>query len=422
MEQEVKKTKIWLYVKEKWQHVGFQRYLKNTSWLTMGQFFSLAMSFVVGILIMRYLGPGNYGTLSYSLSFAGLFSVIAGIGIDGILQRELIKNPENENALLGTSCIIKFFTGLLAWLIATVAIYVTSNDFTHIIIVSLFSLTFIIQSFNVIDSLFRSEVKARYGVIAQMVATLISALFKVAVVFFHLGFLWIVVAYVADVLIFNLALVVFLGFKNKKVQNWKFDGRLAINMTRDSWPLALSATSALILMKIDQVMIGQMMNSVQVGIYAAAARLTEIWYFIPTVIGVSLFPAIVNAKKISAVIYFERLKKMYLVIFLLAIGVAIFMTAFSGLIIKILLGNDYIGSGKILGVYIWSNVGMFCMYVLNYQLIAEHKSKLLFLINLIAAVLNVLLNLWLIPALGVIGAAYATLISCLLYTSDAADE
>jgi hypothetical protein len=78
------------YIKEKWVHAGFQKYLQNTGWMFFGRVFMLIIAFFVGIYIARYLGPANYGLFNYAISFAGLFGFLTSFGIDGIVSREIM--------------------------------------------------------------------------------------------------------------------------------------------------------------------------------------------------------------------------------------------------------------------------------------------------------------------------------------------
>jgi O-antigen/teichoic acid export membrane protein len=180
---------------------------------------------------------------------------------------------------------------------------------------------------------------------------------------------------------------------------------------RDSWPLMLSAAAATIYLRIDQVMVGRIMGDVAVGIYAAGVKLTEVFYFIPGVIAGSLFPAIVNAKKTAATMYFRRLKNLYALLAIFALLVALPISFLAKPIISLVFGIEYLASAPVLQLYIWSSFGLFLGAGVSNQLMAENRTKAIFGVNLVAMVVNVGLNLYLIPKLGLIGAALTTLVS-----------
>ncbi|NVN96541.1 MAG: polysaccharide biosynthesis C-terminal domain-containing protein, partial [Bacteroidetes bacterium] len=179
----------------------------------------------------------------------------------------------------------------------------------------------------------------------------------------------------------------------------------------DSWPLMLSSAAAFVYLKIDQVMIGKMMGEAAVGIYAASVKITEIFYFIPGIICGSLFPAIINAKKTDDYIYKKRLKSFYYFLGILGLLLSIIVVILSKPIINLLFGIKYIESIYILRVYIWSSIGLFLGSGITYHLMAENKTKLIFKINLLAMIINIVLNLILIPIYGLVGATIATLVA-----------
>jgi O-antigen/teichoic acid export membrane protein len=195
------------------------------------------------------------------------------------------------------------------------------------------------------------------------------------------------------------------------ILKWQFVNSRAKQLLKDSWPLILSGLVIAIYVKIDQVIIKNMMTDKDVGYYAAAVRIAEAWYFIPTAISTSVFPAIINAKKISEKLYLSRLQKLYDILAWVAICISIPITIFSKDIIKFLLGPDFIQSASVLTIYIWAGVAVFLGVASSQYLINENLTKISFLRTFIGMVFNVVLNLILIPKMGIIGSALATLIS-----------
>jgi O-antigen/teichoic acid export membrane protein len=180
---------------------------------------------------------------------------------------------------------------------------------------------------------------------------------------------------------------------------------------KDSWPLIFGGLVVMIYMRIDQMMIKEMLGERDVGLYSAAVRLSELWYVIPNVITSSLFPSIVNAKKISAALYYLRLQRLYTFLLWIALAIAVPMTFLSGWIVNVLYGEAYRGAGQILMVNIWAGVFVFMGVASGSWLASENLQKIAFYRTFAGAVINIMLNLVLIPAYGVVGAAIATVIS-----------
>lgn len=175
--------------------------------------------------------------------------------------------------------------------------------------------------------------------------------------------------------------------------------------------MTFSAALGYLLMKVDQVMVKFYLGEISVGFYSVAVRLSEIWYFIPGIICGSLFPAIINSKKINNNIYKKRMKHLFLLLFSIALSISLIMTFLSSAVIHFLFGDDYIKSAPILSIYIWSGIGFFLSIGINKYFMAENKINYIFFLNLIAVAINLILNFILIPRIGLMGAALSTLIS-----------
>jgi O-antigen/teichoic acid export membrane protein len=395
-------------------HEGYKRYFTNMSWMFGGRIFSLLISFFIGAWVARYLGPENYGVLSYALAFVGIFGFVSSLGVDGILNRELIQTPERRDELLGTAFRLKLIGGVIAFCLSIIGVLLFKLDPIIKILVALYSLSFILQSINVINIYFNAEVKSKNIVSAILVATIISSVLKIIVMLLGWGVIWIVIITVLDLVWQGIGFLIAYHNFGLKIKNWKFDKELARNILKNSWPLILASAAWLVYMKIDQVMIGAMLGNYKVGVYAAAVKLVEIWYFVPGIICTALLPAIINAKKTDEIVYKKRLNNLYFLMFFISVIMAIIVTFLAKPIILILFGNGYLESVGILRIYIWSSIGIFLTYAVIQYLMSENLVKNIFWLNLLTMIINIILNLIFIPAFGIIGSAWATFISYLV--------
>jgi O-antigen/teichoic acid export membrane protein len=391
-------------------HQGFMKYFKNTSWLFVEKILRMVVGLFVGIWVARYLGPEKFGLFSYAQSFVGLFTAFATLGLDGIVIRELVKDESKRDELLGTAFWLKVLGAFITLGFLTIAIAFTTNDhFTNIIIFIIASAT-IFQSFNVIDMYFQSKVMSRYVVFANIASLLITSAIKIVLILNKaplIDFVWVVLF---DSFVLAMGYMYVYLHNHLSVKSWIFKLGVAKQLLRDSWPLILSGMVIAIYMRIDQVMIKEMMNSAAVGQYAAAVRLSEAWYFIPTVIASSLFPAIINAKKVSEELYYARLQKLYDLMVWMAIAIALPMTFLSDWVVHLLYGGQYNQAGGVLMIHIWAGVFVSLGVAGAYYTI-ENYTRILFLKTFIGALLNIVLNYILIPKFGILYVAVATLIS-----------
>lgn len=393
------------------------KYFKNTSWLMGEKILRMTVGLFVGVWVARYLGPEQFGLFSYAQSFVGLFAIISSFGLDSIVVRELVKDEARKDELLGTSFVLKVVGALLTLIVLGIAVNFTSNDsYTNRLVFIIASAT-VFQSFNVIDLYFQSKVLSKYVVYANIIALLTSSAIKVALILNESPleyFAWLVLF---DSFVLALGLIYF--FVRKKGVNTKhltFKMHIAIALLKDSWPLILGGVAVSVYMQIDIVMIKEMLGSTAVGQYSVAVKLSELWYFIPIVIAPSLFPALMNAKKKDESIYYERLQNLYDLLAFLAIIIAFVLSFFSDLIVGLLYGEAYHQAGSVLMIYAWAGVAVFLGIASSQFLTIENLLHLSMYRTIIGSLVNVALNLILIPAYGIEGAAFATLGSYFIAT------
>lgn len=399
-------------IKDLKNHQGFMRYFKNTSWLMGEKVLRMAVGLFVGIWVARYLGPEQFGLLSYAQSFVFLFTAIATLGLDGIVVRELVKGDSKRDVLLGTAFGLKLMGALLILPVLAIAVQLTSNDdYTNLLVFIIASAT-IFQSFNVIDFYYQSEVLSKYVALANTISLALSSIMKIALILSEAPLFAFAIIIIFDVAVLALGLVYYyIKTSHLKLFNWRFEWRVGKSLLKDSWPLILSGLVISVYMRIDQVMIKEMLDTESVGQYAAAVRLSEAWYFVPMAIANSLFPAIINAKKISEELYYLRLQRLYRLMVWLAVAIALPMMFLSDWLVMLLYGTHYSQASNVLTVHVWAGIFVFLGVASGKWMLIESLQRNHMINTAIGALVNVALNYFLVKAIGIQGAAWATLIS-----------
>ena len=396
--------------------VSFKKYFANTSWLFFERVIRIAVSFVVTIFVIRYLGPKGFGLYSYVLSFFWLFASLSTLGLEAITTREIVKFPNKKDEINGTVFFLRLTGSISAIALIAITLFVMQEETYTSILILIASGSFLFQSFSVIEYYFRGKVEAKYNAYALSTSVLLSSLLKVIFILIKAPLIYFVVAVVFEYFALAIGLIFVYKFNKLSIFNWKFSKTLASSLLKDSWPLLLSGLVVMVYMRIDQIMIKNMINDEAVGYYSSAVRLCEAWYFIPVTLCNSLFPAIVNAKTVSEEFYNNRLQKLYDILAWMAIGIAVPVTIFSPQIIQLLFGNDFSPASPVLTIYIWAGVAVFLGVASSQYLINENLTKLSFSRTFAGMVVNVILNLILIPYYGIVGSAIATLISYTIAT------
>lgn len=402
------------YIKNKWAHAGFQRYFQNISWMFFARIGSMVISFISTAYIARNLGVVNYGQLSYATSFVSLFSFLAAFGIDQILCRDLVRHPEKKNEYMGTALVIRLSTSALAFLLCIFSAFTISSNDISFILIFIISLAFIFSSFQLLSYEFQAEAKLKYPSILSTVIVLILNLLKIFFIFNGNGVIYLAGVILLEPILYALGLTYLWIKEYGTIRNWRFDKAIAISIVKDSFPLIFASAFFAIYARIDQVMLKNMVDTGSVGLYDSAVRISEVWYFIPHIIVSGLLPSVVNAKTTSHELYSRRVKKLFLLILITSVSTAIITTFFSKHILLIIFGDKFIGALDVLRIYVWSNIGAALSLIVHQILITEDLPRLVSLSTFLGMLTNVVLNLIFIPKYGMVGAAYATLISYLV--------
>ena len=387
---------------------GFKRYFKNTSWIFFEKVLRMFVQLIVGIYVLRYLGPENFGILSYAFSFVMIFSILANLGLENIIIRNLVRDKSLTFQILGTGFLLKLFGAFLSFIVIYIALFFTNNEAFTKKIVIIVSCWLIFDSFSVIDYFFRSQVLAKYSSIAQMTMFLISSASKTLFILIKAPLIYFAWMIVVESIILAVVLIFYYYHQKNSIMKWSPNIKTAIYLLKDSWPLMITGMLVTFYMKIDQVMIKEMLDTKSVGIYGASIRFSEVWYFIPIALHHSLLPAIVNAKKISEDLYYKRIQALVDLSVWIAFCITIPITLLSGIAIPILLGEAYQPVVSILQIQIWASIFVFPSISIGQWFIVENLQKIYLYRALVGVFINVLLNYVLIPILGVSGAAIAT--------------
>ena len=389
-----------------------RRIVANTGWLFADRILRMGVGLFVGVWVARYLGVEQFGTLNFAQAFVALFSTFSTLGLPSLVIRSLTHEPEKRNEILGTTFWLQVLGGVVGLIlsVSTILLFRREDPLT-ISLVAILGSVGIFQAFDTIDLWFQSQVQSRYTVVAKNTAFLIFAVVKVGLINLGAPLIAFALATVAEVGVGALGLL--LGYRSQGhfLLKWRWNTALAKDLLNESWPLLLSGLTVMIYMRIDKIMLGQMVTSESVGLYSAAAQISEVWYFIPMSLAASVAPSIYAAKKIGQGPYLQRLKKLISTLTLVSIAFAIPIALLSQPIILVIFGPEFIQSAPILSVHIWASLFVFTGVATGPWFIAEGLSNLAFYRTLMGSIINITLNFLLIPIYGSVGAAIATIIA-----------
>lgn len=390
-----------------------QQYLNNSYWLLAERVVGLGLAFVGTVIVARYLGPEDFGSLAYALSLAALFGAAGHMGLHGLVVREIVKLPDDRAATLGTAAILKLIGVAAGYTVLVLYAWLYEGAGTtqfYLIVVAGLALFF--QPLSVIDYWFQAFVQARYAVVAKISSQVLATGFTLLLVFGGAGLVYFALTHLLQAVLAALFLVGIFYLKAAlKPSQWVFRRDRATQLLRQGWLIYLGSLFAVVYLKVDLVMLRWFADTAEVGQYAVAAQLSEAWYFVPSAIVVSFFPAMIKLRERDERLFYRRLQQLFDILFLLALVVAVAMTAIAPWLVIFLFGSDYAPSASILVIHIWAALFIFMRAAFSKWILIENALYFSLFTQGFGASANVLLNYLLIPLHGGIGAAYATLVS-----------
>lgn len=400
---------------------GAKKIIFNISWLFFDKILKMLFGVFVISMISRYLGPTQYGLLNYITALISLFIAFSALGLNGIVVRDLLIKEKEAPIILGTAFGLKLIGGIISFFFFLLLVYTLRPDDNVTISLSLvLGFMLIFKSADVIKFWYESQTASKYTVIVENSAFLIVGTVKLALIYFEASLKMFVLAILLEsILVF---IFFFLIYKKNKSSffNWKFKRDKAKNLLRDSWPLIISSSAWIIYSKIDQVMIGQMMDDTAVGYYSAATRISDMVSFIPAMVAFSIIPSILKYRKKNNKLYMYKFQNIYNIVTSILFLLAIFITFFSEHIINFVFGAQYSQSANVLKIHFWTVILIGLAVVSGRYLINEGLQRITMYRHLTGVLINIPLNFILIPKIGIDGAAVSSLISlfCANYLLD----
>ncbi|PMB11948.1 O-unit flippase [Fischerella thermalis CCMEE 5282] len=391
---------------------NLQKIIGNTGWLLADRVLRMGTGLLVGVWVARYLGPKNFGIFNYAIAFTAIFNTVANLGLDNIVIRNIVRQPNSKDEILGTAFFLKVFAqvAIIFVSIAIIIILRPTETLTHQL-VGIITVGMFFESYYVIDYWFQSQIKSKYTVWSKNIGLVLASSMRIVLIQIQAPLLMFAWAYAAETALSALGLIVAYRIKGYFIQAWQFSWKYAIELLKDSWTLILSSFVIMIYMRTDQLMLGQMIGDKAVGIYSAAVKISELWYFIPMAITNSVFPSIVKARQESQQSYYEQIQKVLDFLTILSLAVGVIVSLLSHQIVNLMYGQEYSDAGAILVIHIWTGIFVSLGLVSSLWTTAENLMPFAFITSANGAVINIVLNYFLIKSYGGVGAAMASLVA-----------
>lgn len=311
---------------------------------------------------------------------------------------------------MGTAFWMMFGAGVICSGLAVVYFFFGNEEKVVKVYASILSTSCLFTSMFVVDYYFQAKVKAKYSAILKSAALFFMSIVKLWLIYIGADLRWFVYAFLADFVILSLLFVIGVFYVQGLGFILKFSWIDGKEMLKSAWPLVLGSVAIQVYMRIDQVMIRQMLGLRDVGIYSAAVRIYEAWVVVMVVISISLLPIIIKIKSSSTEEYHKRLSQLFVVVIWGSVIAASIVTVFSAELMVLAFGESYRESSEVLNLIMWTGVFASMGTVTARYLNVERMERKFAVRTIFAAIVNVILNWLLIPLYGLKGAAISTLV------------
>jgi O-antigen/teichoic acid export membrane protein len=394
---------------------GLRRVAENVSWLVGERSLLLILNFAVSVWFINYLGPNGYGLYAYAVSFATLFASLATLGTDQIVIRELSRTQADRGEILGTAFAMRIMSSVGTFGLIAISIFVASDDSTTRLLVMVVAISVLANPAQVVDLWFQSRIESKFVVWVRTGVSLVAIGTKAALILLEMPLIAFGWLYASQAILMGIGFLGTFAVRRPSGLRLRRTVSRGLALLRDAWPLIISGLSVTIYMRIDSVMLGQLLGNRDVGTYSTAATLSELWNFIPVVVTASLFPIVVRSRESGDQRLFDqRMQALFDVMAIGAYTVALPVTLLAPWLVDVLFSAEFAESGRILRIHIWSLVFVALGVSRSRYIVAENLIRFSMWATLAGGLANVGLNFLLIPRYGGIGAAWATLISYVL--------
>ena len=391
-----------------------RKVLTNVFWAILGKIVNMLGALFVGILVARYLGPSSYGLMNYVISYVAIFSVFATFGLDYIEIREMSREHTHKDEIMGTSFRLRLYFATIAEILIVLLLWVSHADYFTSAMILLYSLSLYTGCFSIIRNYFTSIVKNEYVVKSEITRTIIGSAIKIVLLWIKAPVEYFIAASLFDTFLVSSGYVLAYNKLVGKIKEWKYNKQYVPFLLRESFPLLLSGAAVVIYQRIDQVMIGNMIDHQSVGYFATAGKFLDLIMFLPMVLTQTVTPIVIRTREKGTKEDYEVKKRQLVgIVTWVSIILATVVSFFSYWLIRYTYGVLYLPAVPVLQIMAWKTLGMALSSSAGQVIIMEGIQKWAVLKNLLGCTCCIALNYVLLPVYGIIGAAWVTIITTL---------
>lgn len=383
---------------------------QNAGWIVCGSLMNKVLAFFVSVLTARYLGPDNYGLINYAAAYTAFFASVCTLGINSIIVKNFADHPDEEGKTIGTTLLLRAMSSFLSAIAIIGIVCVMDHDEPlTIAVVALYSFGLIFQIFDTFNYWFQSKLKSKYSAVASSIAYAIVSLYKILLLATGKSVLWFATTNAIDYIV--VALLLYAAYRKNAGPKFGVSKYKAKELLSTSSSFIISGLMVSIYASMDKLMLKQMLDEASVGYYSLASSFSMTWAFILQAIIDSMYPVIVQDRNVDLIAYEKKNRQLYAIVFYFSVAMSTIIALLAKPLFLFLYGEVYLPAVAPLRIIVWYTAFSYLGVARNAWMVCENQQRYLKYLYISAALINVVLNWFLIPSFGASGAAAASLIT-----------
>lgn len=386
-----------------------------------GSIFHKALTFLLQVLLGNFLGPATYGLYSLGSNIIEVSGQASMLGLsNGVVRFIPVYKGEKSQGKIKGALISTIGLSVALAVIVSVVLFILSELMAEVIFhepglsgaIKAFSISLPFYVFMFVSSsCVRGFQRMEYYTGITLTQPVVNIVVVAITFFFGLRLYGAIFGFIISAIL-SAALGFYLLKKNFPLFLSKLKPTFEVKkLLRFSLPVYFVGFSRLLLSRTDIFMLGYFMGTENVGVYRAAIILGALVDFALVSFSTAFAPMISDLYSQNKLVELEVLfKTVTRWVFLFSLGVALFMVLFSKDLLTI-FGSEFSVAWLVLIVLALSHLISAGVGPVGFMLQMSGHQDLNLINNVVMAVLNIILNLWLIPVYGILGAALATGIS-----------
>lgn len=382
---------------------------RNTAFVLGAQLLLKILGFLFNVYVVRRLGDVHFGQYSAVMAYVAIFAIFTDLGMAPYAVREMAEDHDKTSWLLPNIIAIRLVLSLVITIIAPLSAYWLGKGPDMVLGILIASGGLLIYAFQgPLDSALTARERLDYTAVFSVVNQLVFWGLGVLLLVNGLGFVGLIIASLSGVTV--IAVLAGWALFRSGVKRIVLSARLWPRLLASALPFGISDIAYVFMQRFDTVLMSFLLTDAAVGWYNVPYTLINMALLIAQSIAIAMYPSMVRGYKVDPTSLRDVTQRSIRYLLLVCLPITVGGTILANQIIITLYTDEFANSVPVLQLMLWALPSLFLLELLGRIANTLHLERDAAKINVINAIITILLNLTLIPTLGLTGGALAWVI------------